>query len=58
MAATIFLLMMATLDPCQAPLVGFSRGNQAALYASLKRSNEAWDRSGMTFAAYILFYPD
>jgi dienelactone hydrolase len=39
-------------------LMGFSRGGQAALYASLKRFHKMWNRSGIEFAAYIPFYPD
>jgi dienelactone hydrolase len=39
-------------------LMGFSRGGQATLYASLKRFNKMWNRSGAEFAAYIPFYPD
>ena len=38
--------------------MGFSRGGQAALYASLKRFQKMWNRSGIEFAAYIPFYPD
>jgi dienelactone hydrolase len=39
-------------------LQGFSRGGQAALYASLKRFHQLWNKSGIEFAAYIPFYPD
>jgi dienelactone hydrolase len=46
------------VDPDRIVLMGFSRGGQAALYASLKRFNEMWNRSGAQFAAYIPFYPD
>jgi predicted esterase len=38
--------------------MGFSRGGQAALYASLKCFHRMWNRSGIEFAAYIPFYPD
>jgi dienelactone hydrolase len=38
--------------------MGFSRGGQAALYASLKRFHQMWNKSGIEFAAYIPFYPD
>jgi dienelactone hydrolase len=38
--------------------MGFSRGGQAALYASLKRFHKMWNKSGIEFAAYIPFYPD
>jgi dienelactone hydrolase len=46
------------VDPQRIALMGFSRGGQAALYASLKRFNRTWNRSGIEFAAYIPFYPD
>jgi dienelactone hydrolase len=46
------------VDPQRIALMGFSRGGQAALYASLKRFNNMWNRSGIEFAAYIPFYPD
>ena len=38
--------------------MGFSRGGQAALYASLDRFNKLWNKSGVQFAGYIPFYPD
>jgi dienelactone hydrolase len=38
--------------------MGFSRGGQATLYASLRRFHKLWNRSGIEFAAYIPFYPD
>jgi len=46
------------VDPQRIVLMGFSRGGQAALYASLKRFHQMWNRSGIEFAAYIPFYPD
>jgi dienelactone hydrolase len=46
------------VDPQRVALMGFSRGGQAALYASLKRFDKMWNRSGIEFAAYIPFYPD
>jgi len=46
------------VDPQRIVLMGFSRGGQAALYASLKRFHKMWNRSGIEFAAYIPFYPD
>lgn len=46
------------VDPQRIVLMGFSRGGQAALYASLKRFNATWNKSGTEFAAYIPFYPD
>jgi len=38
--------------------MGFSRGGQAALYASLKRFHRLWNKSGIEFAAYVPFYPN
>jgi dienelactone hydrolase len=46
------------VDPHRIVLMGFSRGGQAALYASLKRFQQSWNKSGAEFAAYVAFYPD
>jgi len=46
------------VDGSRITLMGFSRGGQAALFASLKRFHRAWNKSGIEFAAYIPFYPD
>ena len=46
------------IDPQRVVLMGFSRGGQAALYASLKRFNKMWNKSGIEVAGYIPFYPD
>jgi dienelactone hydrolase len=46
------------VDPSRVALMGFSRGGQGALYASLKRFHKTWNRSGIDFAGYIPFYPD
>ena len=46
------------VDPDRIALMGFSRGGQGALYASLTRFHEMWNKSGAQFAAYIAFYPD
>lgn len=46
------------VDPSRIALMGFSRGGQAALFASLKRFHQSWNKSGIQFAVYIPFYPD
>ena len=46
------------VDPARIVLMGFSRGGQGALFASLKRFHQMWNKSGIEFAAYIPFYPD
>jgi dienelactone hydrolase len=46
------------VDPTRIALMGFSRGGQATLYASLVRFHHLWNKSGLQFAAYIPFYPD
>jgi len=46
------------VDPQRIVLMGFSRGGQVALYASLDRFNKLWNKSGVQFAGYIPFYPD
>ncbi len=48
----------ARIDPARIAVMGFSRGGQAALYASLKRFHQSWNKSGAEFTAYIPFYPD
>jgi dienelactone hydrolase len=37
--------------------MGFSRGGQAVLYATLKRFHKMWNPSGIDPAAYIALYP-
>jgi dienelactone hydrolase len=46
------------VDPNRIALMGFSRGGQATLFASLNRFDKLWNKSGVRFAAYIPFYPD
>ncbi len=46
------------VDPDRIVLMGFSRGGQAALYASLNRFQKLWNKSGVRLAGYIAFYPD
>jgi dienelactone hydrolase len=46
------------VDPQRIALMGFSRGAQATLYASLNRFQRMWNKSGVEFAAYLPFYPD
>jgi dienelactone hydrolase len=45
----------ARIDRSRIALMGFSRGGQTALYASLKRFHQAWDPE-VAFAAYIPLY--
>ncbi|HVI63644.1 MAG TPA: dienelactone hydrolase family protein [Bradyrhizobium sp.] len=44
------------IDPKKIVLMGFSRGGQATLYASLKRFEQMYGPEGATFAAYAPFY--
>ena len=46
------------VDPARVVMMGFSRGGQATLFASVKRFNELWNKSGIEFAAHVPFYPD
>jgi dienelactone hydrolase len=46
------------VDASRIALMGFSRGGQGTLFASLKRFHQMWNKSGIEFAAYIPFYPD
>ena len=46
------------VDASRIVLMGFSRGGQGTLFASMKRFQLMWNRSGIDFAAYIPFYPD
>ena len=54
------LAVLAThplVDPNRIAVMGFSRGGQAALYATLKRFHKMWNPSGIDPAAYIALYP-
>jgi dienelactone hydrolase len=53
-----FLAKHPRVDSQRIVLMGFSRGGQAALYASLRRFHKMWNRSGVEFAGYVPFYPD
>ncbi len=44
------------IDPGRVAVIGFSRGGQATLYASLKRFQKMWNPSGIDPAAYIALY--
>ena len=44
------------VDPNRIAVMGFSRGGQAALYATLKRFHKLWNPSGINPAAYIALY--
>jgi dienelactone hydrolase len=44
------------IDPAKIVLMGFSRGGQATLYASLKRFERMYGPEGATYAAYVPFY--
>lgn len=46
------------LDPNKFVVMGFSRGGQATLFASNKRFNDLWNKSGTKFAAHVPFYAD
>ncbi|QCP50278.1 carboxymethylenebutenolidase [Trinickia violacea] len=46
------------IDPARIMVMGFSRGGQNALYASLKRFHRLHASPGTEFAAYVAFYPD
>jgi dienelactone hydrolase len=45
------------VDPNRIAVMGFSRGGQAALYATLRRFQNMWNTSRIDPAAYIALYP-
>ena len=45
------------VDRSRIAVMGFSRGAQATLYASLKRFHKLWNAGGIEPAAYIALYP-
>jgi dienelactone hydrolase len=45
------------VDPNRIAVMGFSRGAQTTLYASLKRFHKMWNPGGIDPAAYIALYP-
>ncbi len=46
------------VDANRIALIGFSRGGQGVLFASLERFQNQWNKSGVGIAAFIPFYPD
>ncbi len=45
------------IDPTRIALMGFSRGGEATLRASLKRFQRLYGPADREFAAYVVFYP-
>jgi len=45
------------IDPARIAAMGFSRGGQGVLYASMKRFQKMHSTGSVAFAAYIPFYP-
>ncbi len=46
------------VDPAKITLLGFSRGGQATLYASLERFRRMYGPTDAGFSAFIAFYPE
>ena len=45
------------VDPSRIAVMGFSRGGQVVVYASMRRFQTMWNSSGIDPAAYIALYP-
>ncbi len=46
------------IDPARIAIMGFSRGGEVVLKASMKRFQRMYGPTNLEFAAYIVFYPN